>query len=62
MVLSILIAEQIGEDGRRTARVVDLEREVGPALVRLLRPRSPHLDTPDEDTMGGAIVVGLAGL
>jgi hypothetical protein len=62
MVLSILIVEQIGEDGRRAARVVELEREVGPALVQLLRPSSPDLGTPDEDTMAGGIVVGLVGL
>jgi hypothetical protein len=60
--LTIRIIEQVGEDGRGEARVVELEGEIVAALLRLLRPGSPDLSTPDEDPVAGDIVGGLTGL
>src|SRR6185437_16054107 len=62
VALAIRIIEQVGEDRCGEARVVELEGEVGPALVRLLRPGGPDLGTTDEDPMAGGIVVGPIGL
>src|SRR5215211_4152108 len=56
--LAIRVIEQVGEDGRREARIVELEREVVPALVRLLRPGSADLGAPDENPVAGRLVVG----
>ena len=52
---AIRIIEQVGEDRRREARVVELEGEVVPALVRLLRPGSLGLGTTDEGLMAAAM-------
>src|SRR4029450_1682845 len=38
VALAIRIIEQVGEDGRVEARIVELEGAGVPALVRLLRP------------------------
>src|SRR4029450_13651447 len=62
VALAIRIIEQVGEDGRVEARIVELEGEVVPALVRLLRPGCPDLGTPDENPVAGGLVVGPVGL
>src|SRR5919107_1219211 len=62
VALAIRIIEQVGEDGRREARIVELEGKVVPALVRLLRPGSPDLGAADEDPVAGGVVVGPIGL
>jgi hypothetical protein len=61
MGFAIVVIGQIGEDRRSEARIAELEGEVGPALVRLLRPSRPDIGA-FEDEMAGGIVVGLVGL
>jgi hypothetical protein len=58
MVFAVLIIGQIGEDRCGESRIAELEGEVGPALVRLLRPSRLDLGAA-EDAMAGGIVVGL---
>src|SRR5260370_41405087 len=62
VALAIRIIEQVGEDRCGEARVVELEGEVGPALVRLLRPGGPDLGATDEDPVAGSVVVSPIGL
>jgi hypothetical protein len=58
MALAIRIIEQVGQDGRREARVVELEGEVVTDLVRTLRSGGPDLGATDEDPVAGDIVGG----
>jgi hypothetical protein len=60
MVFAILVIGQIGEDGRVEARIAELEGQVGPALVRLLRPSRSDLGAAKDETAAG-IAVGLVG-
>jgi hypothetical protein len=55
VALAIRVIEQVGEDRRGEARVVEL-REIVAALLRLLRPGSPDLGTPDEDAMAAHVI------
>src|SRR6202011_5192222 len=62
VALAIRIIEQVGEDRCGEARIVELEGEIVPALVRLLRPGGPDLGAPDEHPVAGSAVVGPIGL
>src|SRR5262245_13181209 len=52
---AILIIEQVGEDGHGETRIVELEREIGSAFVRLLRPADPDLGATDEHPVARAL-------
>jgi len=43
VAFTILIVEQVGEDRRVEARIVEFEREIVAALVRALRPDGTDL-------------------
>jgi hypothetical protein len=61
VALTIRIIEQVGEDGRREARIVEL-REIAAALLRLLRPSSPDIGTTNKDPVAWGNVIGLVGV
>src|SRR5438552_3028855 len=60
--LAILVLEEVGVDGRREARIVELEREVVAALVGALRPGGPDLGAADKDPVAGSVVTDPVGL
>ena len=55
VALAVRIIEQVGKDGRHEGRIVGLERALGPALVRLLRPGRPDLSATLEDSWRDSI-------
>ena len=66
VALAIRIIEQVGEDGRGEARIIELEGEIVPALLRLLRPGGPDLgrtfESPRRDGIADAMALGKAVL
>lgn len=59
--LAILIAEEIGVDGSREARVVQRDREVIATLAGALGPGRADLHTVAVDPVAGRLVVAPAG-
>src|SRR6516165_7892153 len=62
VALAVLVLEEVGVDGRREARIVELEREVVAAFVGALRPGGPDLGAADKDPVAGNVVVDPVGL
>src|SRR6516162_11214191 len=54
-------SDQRGEDRRRKARIVELDREVFAACPRGLLPGRPELGRADEDAVIGSLVVLFLG-
>src|SRR5277367_6408547 len=60
--LAVLVVEEVGEDRRVEARIVELEREIIAAFVGALRPGGPDLGPAHVDPVAGGVVVGPVGL
>src|SRR5216683_4457586 len=60
--LAVLVVEEVGEDRRVEARIIELDREILAALTGALRPGGPDLGAADIDPMAGGVVVGPVGL
>src|SRR5277367_1255475 len=60
--LAVLVVEEVGENRRVEARIVELEREIIAAFVGALRPGGPDLGPADVDPVAGGVVVGPVGL
>ena len=62
VAFAVLVVEEVREDRRVEARIVQLDREIVTALVGALRPGGPDLGAADVDPVAGGVVVGPVGL
>src|ERR1700730_14335544 len=62
VALGVLVLEEIGVDGRREARIVEVERKVVAALIGALRPGGPDLGAADKDPVARSVLADLVGL
>ena len=62
VAVAVLVIEEVGVDRGGEARIVELEPEIGAALVRSLGPGGPDLGAADEDPVGGSVFGGAAGV
>src|ERR1700680_1573840 len=58
VAFAVLVLEQVGEDRRVEARIVELERVVLALLARDFGPGGSDLGAADIDAVGGRFVVG----
>jgi hypothetical protein len=55
IVTAVLGFEELGENGRHEAGVVELHRKVRPVVLGVLFPGCADFDFADEDPVGGAL-------